>query len=192
MSLGLKVILTSNQVIWRESQGKAEWRPIIIKALLWVLYIGCIGGFILFLFLSFPLFFKHCLWICALGRVWLFFNPIPLSLRFPRQEYWSGLPFHPPGDLHDPGIELHVLCLLHWQAGSLPTMPPGNSFLSIRSFFIKWNFTKDPILFFSFFWPYHMACGILVPQSGIEFESPALVAWSLNHWTTREVSVSIL
>ena len=29
-----------------------------------------------------------------------------LSLGFPRQEYWSGLPFSPPGDLPDPGIEL--------------------------------------------------------------------------------------
>ena len=30
----------------------------------------------------------------------------PLSMRFPRQEYWSGLPFPSPGDLPDPGIEL--------------------------------------------------------------------------------------
>ena len=29
----------------------------------------------------------------------------PLSMRFPRQEYWSGLPFSPPGDLLNPGIE---------------------------------------------------------------------------------------
>ena len=29
----------------------------------------------------------------------------PLSMRFSRQEYWSGLPCHPPGDLPDPGIE---------------------------------------------------------------------------------------
>ena len=29
----------------------------------------------------------------------------PLSLGFSRQEYWSGLPFPPPGDLPDPGIE---------------------------------------------------------------------------------------
>ena len=28
----------------------------------------------------------------------------PLSMGFPRQEYWSGLPFPPPGDLSDPGI----------------------------------------------------------------------------------------
>ena len=30
----------------------------------------------------------------------------PLSLRFPRQEYWSGLPIPLPGDIPDPGIEL--------------------------------------------------------------------------------------
>ena len=29
----------------------------------------------------------------------------PLSVGFPRQEYWSGLPFPSPGDLPDPGIE---------------------------------------------------------------------------------------
>ena len=29
----------------------------------------------------------------------------PLSMGFPRQEYWSGLSFPSPGDLHDPGIK---------------------------------------------------------------------------------------
>ena len=29
----------------------------------------------------------------------------PQSMRFPRQEYWSGLPFPSPGDLPDPGIK---------------------------------------------------------------------------------------
>ena len=29
----------------------------------------------------------------------------PLSMGFPRQEYWSGLPFTPPGDLPDPKME---------------------------------------------------------------------------------------
>ena len=28
----------------------------------------------------------------------------PLSMGFPRQEYWSGLPFPSSGDLPDPGI----------------------------------------------------------------------------------------
>ena len=30
---------------------------------------------------------------------------VALSMRFPRQEYWSGLPFPSPVDLPDPGIE---------------------------------------------------------------------------------------
>ena len=29
----------------------------------------------------------------------------PLPMGFARQEYWSGLPFPPPGDLPDPGTE---------------------------------------------------------------------------------------
>ena len=29
----------------------------------------------------------------------------PLSMGFPRQKYWSGLPFSPPGGLSDPRIE---------------------------------------------------------------------------------------
>ena len=35
----------------------------------------------------------------------------PLSMRFSRQEYWSGLPFPPPGDLPNPGIEPGVSCI---------------------------------------------------------------------------------
>ena len=32
-----------------------------------------------------------------------------LSMGFPRQDSWSGLPFHPPGDLPDPEIGFHIL-----------------------------------------------------------------------------------
>ena len=35
----------------------------------------------------------------------------PLSLGFSRQEHWSGLPFPPPGDRPEPGIELESLAL---------------------------------------------------------------------------------
>ena len=37
----------------------------------------------------------------------------PLSMRFPRQEYWNGLPFPSPGDLPDPGVKpasLNISC----------------------------------------------------------------------------------
>jgi len=45
--------------------------------------------------------------------------------RILRQEYWSGLPFPPSGDLPNPGIEPLSLGLLLWQAGSSPLLPPG-------------------------------------------------------------------
>ena len=48
-------------------------------------------------------------------------TPGSLSVGFPRQEYWSGLPFPSPGDLPDPRIELVSLAL---QADSLPSEPP--------------------------------------------------------------------
>ena len=48
---------------------------------------------------------------CVLSRVGPFATPwtvprqAPLSMGFSRQEYWSGLPCTPAGDLPDPGIE---------------------------------------------------------------------------------------
>ena len=36
---------------------------------------------------------------------WTVAHQAPLSMGFPRQEYWNGLPFPSPGDLPDPGIE---------------------------------------------------------------------------------------
>ena len=44
--------------------------------------------------------------------------------EFSRQEYWSGLPFHSPGDLMDPGIKPGCPAL---HADSLPTDPPRKS-----------------------------------------------------------------
>ena len=37
---------------------------------------------------------------------WTVAHQVPLSMGYSRQEYWSGLPFPPPGDLPDPGMEL--------------------------------------------------------------------------------------
>ena len=50
--------------------------------------------------------------VCVFTCVQLFATPCtvahqaPLSMEFSRQGYWSGLPFPPPGDLPDLGIEL--------------------------------------------------------------------------------------
>ena len=46
-------------------------------------------------------------------------------------------------------------------------------------------------LFFVCSLPHHMACGILVSQSGIEPAPLAVKAWSPNHWTTREFPVDM-
>ena len=43
-------------------------------------------------------------------------------MEFPRQEYWSGLPFLSPGDLPDSEIELRAPAL---QAEFLLSEPPG-------------------------------------------------------------------
>ena len=39
------------------------------------------------------------------GTPWAVAGQAPLSMGFSREEHWSGLPFLPPGDLSDPGIE---------------------------------------------------------------------------------------
>ena len=39
------------------------------------------------------------------ATLWTVAFQAPLSMRFSRQEYWSGLPFPSPGDLPNPGIE---------------------------------------------------------------------------------------
>ena len=50
-----------------------------------------------------------------------------LSKGLFRQEYWSGLPFLPPGDLPDPGIEPTSPASPAFQADSLPLVLPGKS-----------------------------------------------------------------
>ena len=45
---------------------------------------------------------KSCL---TLVTPWTVACQAPLSMGFPRQEYWSGFPFPSPGDFPDPGIK---------------------------------------------------------------------------------------
>ena len=52
-------------------------------------------------------------------------------MGFSRQEYWSGLPCPPPGDLSKLGTE-PVSYLLHWRVGSLPLAPPGKPEFLLR------------------------------------------------------------
>ena len=61
---------------------------------------------------------KSCL---TLATPWTIAHQAPLSMGFPRQEYWSRLPFPSPGELPDPGIEPKSPAL---QAESLQVEPP--------------------------------------------------------------------
>ena len=66
---------------------------------------------------------------CCCPTPWSIARQAPLSIGFPRQEYWSGLPFPSPGDLPDPGLNLD---LLSWQVGSLPLSHQGNPIFHIN------------------------------------------------------------
>ena len=69
-------------------------------------------------FACMPSSFSH---VQCCATLWTAARQAPLSPGFSRQEYWSGLPFPPPGDLPQPGIEPESLASnLHWQVNSLP------------------------------------------------------------------------
>ena len=61
---------------------------------------------------------------------WTVAYQAPPSMRFSRQEYWSGLPFPSLGDLPDPGIKPRSSTL---QADALPSEPPGKRLWSLRA-----------------------------------------------------------
>ena len=63
-----------------------------------------------------------CVCVYTRARMHACAHQAPLSMELSRQEYWSGLPFPPPGDLPDPGIEPGSAALL---ADSLPSEPLG-------------------------------------------------------------------
>ena len=114
----------------------------------------------------------------SLSRVRLFATPwtvahqAPRSMKFSRQEYWSGLPFSSPGDLPNPGIEPRSPAL---QAGALPSESPVAS----DSFATPWTVAHQAPLLMGFprqeYWsglPFPSPRDL--PDPGIEPASPAL------------------
>ena len=73
---------------------------------------------------------------CVLGHVqlsatpWTVARQAPLSMEFPRQEYWRGLPFPPPAILPSPGIKPESPVSPALQADSLPAEPSGKQCFS--------------------------------------------------------------
>ena len=68
--------------------------------------------------------------VYVLSHVRLFVTPwtaalkAPLSVGFPRQEYWHRLPFPSPGDLPDPGMEPTSPVSPAWTGGFFTAEPP--------------------------------------------------------------------
>ena len=65
---------------------------------------------------------------------WTVAFQVPLSMGLPRQEYWSGLPYLSPEDLHDLEIEFRSPAL---QSDSLPTERPGKPFHLSKGVVVK-------------------------------------------------------
>ena len=78
----------------------------------------------------------QCVWLFS--HVWLFATPwtvalqAPLSMGFPRQEYWSGLPFPSPWDLPHSGIK----------PGS-PALQAGSFLMCHRGSPVGWHLSAD-------------------------------------------------
>ena len=109
----------------------------------------------------------------TLATPWARDHQAPRSLRFSRQEYWTGLPFPSPGDLPNPGIEPWSPEL---QANSLLTELQGK----IASFWCYFIFTFPGNGSLALEARFRLT---FLPES---FAAGAL-SWVLNHWTTREV-----
>ena len=67
----------------------------------------------------------------------------PLSKGFSRKEYWSGLPFPPPGDLPNPGIEPMSLTSPALAGGFFTTSATWEALLSA---YYKPDTTLDPLM----------------------------------------------
>ena len=76
--------------------------------------------------------------IQSISRVGLFVIPgtvahqAPLSMGFPRQEYWSGLPFSSPGYLPNPGIESMSLASPALAGGFFTIESPGKPIIRVE------------------------------------------------------------
>ena len=91
-------------------------------------------------------FYQLLIYIYFFATPWTVAHEPPLSMEFPRQEYWSRLPFPPPRELPHPKIEPTPLASLQWQVDSSPlhrlespsvSFPLPYMLLFFLSFFFK-------------------------------------------------------
>ena len=75
------------------------------------------------------------------ATLWTVAHQAPLSMEFSRQEYWSGLPFPPPGDFPDLGIKPMSLMSPSLAGGFFTTSPTWEvpNYMVGEIYFIKMN-----------------------------------------------------
>ena len=108
-----------------------------------------------------------CICCCAcvqssltLHDPWTIAHQAPLSMGFPRQEYWNGLPFPPPGDLPNPGIELTSLVSPASAGRFFTTMPPYVCIYKYIHIYIYILHVHTAIfIYFWLHWVFTAACG---------------------------------
>ena len=67
------------------------------------------------------------------AMLWTVACQAPLSMGFSGQEYQNGCHFLLQEIFPIQGSNLHLFCLLHWQVGSLPLVPPGKPQIKERN-----------------------------------------------------------
>ena len=89
---------------------------------------------------------KSLTYVQLFVTTWTVACQAPLSMEFSRQEYWYRLPYPPPGDFPNPGIEPTSPAL---QADSLPSESPGKpkktgvgSLSLLQGIFLTWGSTR--------------------------------------------------
>ena len=87
----------------------------------------------------------------VLSHVWPFATPCtvpyqaPLSMGFWRQEYWSGMPFPPPGNLPNPEIKPGSPATPALAVNAFTTEPPGNPHIHITYFSSSYGKAFKPL-----------------------------------------------
>ena len=109
---------------------------------------------------------KSFQYVWFFATLWAVAHQAPLSMGLSRQEYWGGLPFSPPWDLSDPGIELGSPIL---QVDSLPSKSPGMPMFRKRtqkiSYIFLWGFHEHSKSHQGAGWADHSPHGFLTQSS---------------------------
>ena len=94
--------------------------------------------------------------------LWTVTHQAPLTMGLSRQAYWRSLPFPIPGNRTE-GSNPRLLCLLHWEAGSLPLRPLGSLLTTVT--IPAWQWESPPLDI-----PAHR-----------HMERPTMAWWCTNH-----------